>query len=66
LALLYAGDPALFNQYAYLPVNAVKHPHVNAAAAQALEAWLVSQNAADLINGYSINGERLFSFNAQN
>jgi ABC-type tungstate transport system permease subunit len=33
---------------------------------QALEAWLVSQNAADLINGYSINGERLFSFNAQN
>jgi len=34
LALLYAGDPALFNQYAYLPVNPVKYPHVNASGAE--------------------------------
>ena len=64
LALLYSDDPALFNQYAYLPVSATKHAHVNVAAAQALEAWLVSRKAADLINGYTINGARLFTFNA--
>jgi len=64
LALLYAGDPVLFNQYAYLPVNPAKHPHVNADAAQRLEAWLVSQKAADLIDSYTINGEQLFTFNA--
>lgn len=64
LALLYSGDPVLFNQYAYLPVNPAKHPHVNADAAQRLEAWLVSQKAADLINSYTIKGEQLFTFNA--
>lgn len=64
LALLYAGDPALFNQYAYLPVNPARHAHVNAAAADALEAWLTSDTAAGLINGYKINGEGLFVFNA--
>lgn len=65
LALLYAGDPVLFNQYAYLPVDAAKHPHVNNAAAAALEAWLVSDRAKALINGYQLNGETLFTFNAQ-
>ena len=65
LVLLFAGDPALFNQYAYLPVNPALHPHVAADAAQALEDWLTGPRAADLINGYQIGGEPLFIFNAQ-
>ncbi|MCV6585360.1 MAG: substrate-binding domain-containing protein [Marinibacterium sp.] len=65
LALLYAGDPVLFNQYAYLPVNPEQHPHVKADAAQALEAWLVSESAEALINAYEIGGETLFVFNAR-
>ncbi len=65
LALLYAGDPALFNQYAYLPVNPERHDHVNAEAVAALEDWLTSQRAADLIDSYKINGETLFVFNAK-
>ncbi|MGR3762161.1 substrate-binding domain-containing protein [Roseobacteraceae bacterium NS-SX3] len=65
LALLFAGDPVLFNQYAYLPVNPGKHPHVNHEQALRLEEWLVSDKARDLINGYRINGETLFVFNAQ-
>ncbi len=65
LALLFAGDPVLFNQYAYLPVNPARHPHVKAEAALKLEEWLVSDAARDLINGYRINGEMLFTFNAQ-
>lgn len=64
LALLFAGDPTLFNQYAYLPANPARHPHVNAAGAVRLENWLVSTTAADLINGYKVAGQRLFTFNA--
>jgi len=62
--IVFEGDPILFNQYAYLPVNPEKHAHVKVDAAQALEAWLVSPKAEALINGYQINGETLFTFNA--
>ncbi|MCK0142975.1 substrate-binding domain-containing protein [Aliiroseovarius sp. F20344] len=65
LALVYAGDPVLFNQYAFLPVNADKHPHVKTELAAKLEAWLVSDTAKALINDYKINGETLFVFNAE-
>lgn len=64
LALVFEGDPDLFNQYSYLPVNPQKHPHVNAAAAAVLEAWLVSDRARDLIEGYRLDGQQLFVFNA--
>ncbi|KAJ02299.1 substrate-binding domain-containing protein [Sulfitobacter mediterraneus] len=64
LALVYAGDPVLFNQYAYLPVNPDKHAHVKHDLALKLEGWLVSDTAKALINDYKINGETLFVFNA--
>lgn len=65
LELLYAGDPVLFNQYAYIPVNPDKHGHVKHDMAIALEGWLVSDTAKALINSYQIKGEGLFVFNAQ-
>ncbi len=65
LKLLYAGDPALFNQYAYLPVNPMSHPHVKADLAAKVEAWLVSDRSKALIEGYRIEGEPLFVFNAK-
>ncbi|KIC12600.1 sulfate ABC transporter substrate-binding protein [Leisingera sp. ANG-M1] len=65
LALLFAGDPVLFNQYAYIPVNPEMHGHVKHGLAMQLEEWLVSDKAAALINGYQINGEALFVFNAK-
>jgi len=64
LGLLYAGDPALFNQYAYIPVSPERWPHVRARLALELEAWLTSDKAKTLINAYTINGEHLFTFNA--
>ena len=64
MALLFEGDPVLFNQYAYLPVDPAKHAHVEAELAQTLEVWLTSPEAEVLINGYEIAGERLFTFNA--
>ncbi|PJI84381.1 tungstate transport system substrate-binding protein [Yoonia maricola] len=65
LALLFAGDPVLFNQYAYLPVNPDLHSHVKSDLAARLEDWLTSPHAAELINSYMIDGEALFVFNAE-
>ncbi|MEM6759511.1 MAG: substrate-binding domain-containing protein [Pseudomonadota bacterium] len=64
LVLLFAGDPMLFNQYAFLPVSAARHPHVNADAVARFEAWLTSDAARLLIDGYQVEGEQLFTFNA--
>ena len=33
--------------------------------ANKLEAWLVSDRAKELIDGYKLNGEKLFTFNAK-
>ena len=65
LALLFSGDPLLFNQYAYMPVNPEAKPHVRHDLATQLEAWLTSDRAETLINGYHLAGEQLFTFNAQ-
>lgn len=65
LAVLFAGDPALFNQYALIPVNPKLHGFVRHDLATALEGWLVSEQAEALINSYRVNGEKLFNFNAK-
>lgn len=64
LALLFSGDPAMFNQYAYLPVDPARHPTVKGELALSLETWLTSERAAELINAYAIGGDPLFVFNA--
>lgn len=64
LQLLFSGDPALFNQYAFIPVNSDRHPHVNTDGVTRLEDWLTSARAAVLIDSYQIDGTRLFTFNA--
>ncbi|MEM9677352.1 MAG: substrate-binding domain-containing protein [Pseudomonadota bacterium] len=64
LALLYSGDPALRNQYAYLPVNPAKHNHIAHEAAVAFENWLISSKAQTLIDGYQVAGQKLFTANA--
>lgn len=65
LELLYSGDPVLFNQYAFLPVNPERHSHVRFDLSSKLEEWLTSDRARGLIDGYTIAGETLFVFNAQ-
>lgn len=64
LGILFEGDPALFNQYAFIPVNADRHPHVKADAVRVLEDWLTGDRARALIDGYTIAGQKLFVFNA--
>ena len=65
LALLFSGDPELFNQYAFLPVSASKGDHIKADLAKELKDWLMSDRAAELIDGYRLEGEQLFTFNAR-
>ncbi|MEL6452785.1 MAG: substrate-binding domain-containing protein [Pseudomonadota bacterium] len=65
LALLFAGDPTLFNQYAFLPVNPARHAHVKSGLVTQLETWLTSDTAQVLIDSYTIDGEPLFVFNAR-
>lgn len=64
LKLLFAGDPVLFNQYAYLPINPALHAHVKSDLSTKLEDWLVSARGQALIGTYRIDGERLFTPNA--
>ena len=64
LALLFSGDPVLFNQYAYIPINPEKHPHVKKELAAKLETWLVSAKAQRIIGDYEIAGQQLFTPNA--
>ncbi len=65
LGIVFEGDPVLFNQYAYLPVNPDRHAHVNAAAVATLEEWLTGETAKGLIEGYKIADQQLFTFNAE-
>lgn len=64
LGIVFSGDPALFNQYAYLPVNPDKGKKIRHSSTLQLEAWLTSDRAKALINGYQIDGQPLFVFNA--
>lgn len=64
LVLLFEGDPELFNQYAFVPVNPDLHPHTKSELVTQLESWLVSDQAKALIDGYRVNGQTLFVFNA--
>ena len=64
LRLVFESDPVLFNQYALLPVNPARHPHVKADAVRVLEDWLTGEAAKALIEGYRIDGQQLFVFNA--
>lgn len=65
LALLYAGDKRLINQYAYLKLNDEKHPHIKAELSNKLEMWLTSLKGQKLIGSYKISGETLFVPNAK-
>ena len=64
LAVMVEGDKQLFNQYGVLPVNPVKHPHVNAARAAKFVEWITSNAGQSVIASYKIGGGQLFFPNA--
>lgn len=64
LALLFAGDPVLFNPYSLLPINAERHPHVNTDAVARLEEWLAGPRGKEVIESYTYDGQPLFVHSA--
>jgi len=60
LEIVFAGDPALFNQYGVILVNPAKHAHVKADLGQSFIDWLTSAEGQQAIADYKINGEQLF------
>ena len=65
LKILSEGDSRLFNQYGVIMVNPARHPHVKRDMAQLFIDWLVSERGQGLIDGFRINGEKLFNGNAR-
>ncbi|MFC7704624.1 substrate-binding domain-containing protein [Plastorhodobacter daqingensis] len=65
LALLFDGDPMLFNPYGIILVNPERHPHVKAVEGQAFIDWIISAAGQAAIASYRVKGEQLFFPNAE-
>lgn len=63
LPVLVEGDPALYNIYHVMPVNAARFPKVNAAGALAFADWLLSPEGQAVIGefGKAQYGRSLFA-----
>ncbi|MEM8591788.1 MAG: substrate-binding domain-containing protein [Pseudomonadota bacterium] len=62
--IVFEGDAALWNQYAFLPVDPKRHGFVANDAAMRMEAWLAGPGQA-VIAAYTLNGRSLFVPNAR-
>lgn len=63
LALLYYGDPMLFNPYSVILVNPKRHPKMNFKPAKIFADWLTSADTKAIINRYQVSGQQLFFAN---
>ncbi|EAR52158.1 sulfate/tungstate uptake family ABC transporter, periplasmic substrate-binding protein [Oceanicola granulosus HTCC2516] len=60
MAVLFEGDPALFNQYGLIPVSPDHCPGTNLAGAEALRDWLLSEEGRAAIASVTRDGTQLF------
>ena len=61
LTILVSGDRLLLNPYSIIAVNPDKNPGVNHEGAQRLIQWMTSEEGQSLIEGFTKNGEKLFT-----
>lgn len=61
LVVLVEGDARLHNEYGVILVSKQRHGHVKAREGQAFIDWLLSAPGRAAINGFTIDGERLFT-----
>lgn len=61
LDILVQGDPKMFNPYGIIAVNPKKYPDINFDGAMKLIEWITSKEGQNLIAGFKVNGEQLFS-----
>jgi len=62
--ILFAGDPALFNQYSIIPISAAHCPDIEKDKAEAFADWILSPRGQAAIASYQQNGVPLFIPNA--
>jgi tungstate transport system substrate-binding protein len=60
LALLYQGDPPLFNPYGIIAVNPERHAHIYYNGASSLISWITSEKGQRLIGEFKVQDEQLF------
>ncbi len=60
LAVDYDGGAALANPYQVMLINPAKYPDLNHKGAKAFSDWLISDEAQNMINSYTVQGEQLF------
>ncbi|MCY4405079.1 MAG: substrate-binding domain-containing protein [Rhodospirillaceae bacterium] len=65
LRVVVEGDARLRNQYGVTLVSPERHPHVKAEPARRFAEWLLSPAGQAAIDGFAIDGERLFIPNAR-
>lgn len=65
LPIVFEGDPVLFNPYSIMAVNPAKHPHAKYDLAKKLVEFVVSPQGQELIAGYTLHGQQLFSTDAR-
>lgn len=65
LALLFSGDPALFNQYGSLRLSKEKYPHLKHELAEQWHNWLTSEAGQQAIADFRVDGQQLFFPNAK-
>ena len=61
LKVLCEGDSKLFNPYAVIAVNPLKHPHVKKDEVEKFIDFLVSKEGQALISGFRKKGKQLFT-----
>ena len=60
LEILYENDKSLFNPYGIIVVSPKKHPHVEYEKSNKFVEWLLKGRGKNLINNYTIEGQKLF------
>ena len=60
LIILFEKDITLNNPYGIIAVNPKKFPHVEYEKSKIFIDWLIEGNGKNLINNFTINGEKLF------
>ncbi|MFP4376205.1 MAG: substrate-binding domain-containing protein [Spirochaetales bacterium] len=61
MGVLVEGDPLLFNPYAAIAVSPDRHPETQIDLAQDLIAYFVSDEGQQIIGNYRVEGESLFT-----
>jgi len=64
LAIVFEGDPVLFNQYGSVLLDPERNPHLKHVLAKQWHDWLLSEDGQEAIADFELRGQQLFFPNA--